>query len=69
MSECAGRNNKKEVCGEPQMDCFSKYAWLLPITQKKQEKVLEALGSFLREHTPKVQVLQVTMGESLLMPG
>jgi len=36
------------------IDCFSKYAWLLPITQKKTEKVLEVLGPFLKEHIPKV---------------
>jgi len=36
------------------IDCFSKYAWLLPITQKKAKKVLEVLGLFLKEHTPKV---------------
>jgi len=35
------------------IDCFSKYAWLLPITQKT-EKVLEVLGPFLKEHTPKL---------------
>jgi len=36
------------------IDCFSKYAWLLPITQKKTEKVLEVLGPLLKENTPKV---------------
>jgi len=36
------------------IDCFSKYAWLLPITQKKAKKVLEVLGLFLKMHTPKV---------------
>jgi len=36
------------------IDCFSKYAWLLPITQKKVEKILEVLRPFLLENRPKV---------------
>jgi len=53
MTEWAGSNNRRRYAVSI-IDCFSKYAWLLPITQKKAEKVLEALGPFLKEHTPKV---------------
>jgi len=53
MSEWAGSNNCRRYVVSI-IDCFSKYAWLLPITQKKTEKVLEVLGPFLKEHTPKV---------------
>jgi len=51
MSKWARSNNSRRYAV---IDCFSKYAWLLPITQKKTEKVLEVLGPFLKEHTPKV---------------
>jgi len=53
MSKWARRNNSRRYRVSI-IDCFSKYAWLLPITQKKTEKVLEVLGLFLKEHTPKV---------------
>jgi len=53
MSEWARSNNSRRYAVSI-IDCFSKYAWLLPITQKKTEKVLEVLGPFLKEHTPKV---------------
>jgi len=53
MSNWAGSNNRRRYAVS-MIDCFSKYAWLLPITQKKTEKVLEVLGPFLKEHTPKV---------------
>jgi len=53
MSEWASSNNSRRYVVSI-IDCFSKYAWLLPITQKKTEKVLEVLGPFLKEHTPKV---------------
>jgi len=53
MSEWARRNNSRRYTFSI-INCFSKYAWLLPITQKKTEKVLEVLGPFLKEHTPKV---------------
>jgi len=53
MSKWAGSNNHRRYAVSI-IDCFSKYAWLLPITQKKTEKVLEVLGLFLKEHTPKV---------------
>jgi len=53
MSKWAGSNNSRRYVVSI-IDCFSKYAWLLPITQKKTEKVLEVLGPFLKEHTPKV---------------
>jgi len=53
MSEWAGSNNSRRYAGSI-IDFFSKYAWLLPITQKKAEKVLKVLGPFLKEHTPKV---------------
>jgi len=53
MTTWAGSNNSKRYAVSI-IDCFSKYAWLLPITQKKAEKVLEVLGPFLKEHTPKV---------------
>jgi len=53
MSEWAGSNNRRKY-KVSLIDCFSKYAWLLPITQKKMEKVLEVLGLFLKECTPKV---------------
>jgi len=53
MSDWAGSNNSRRNAVSI-IDCFSKYAWLLPITQKKAEKVLEVLGPFLKEHTPKV---------------
>jgi len=53
MSKWAGSNNSRRYVVSI-IDCFSKYAWLLPITQKKMEKVLEVLGPFLKEHTPKV---------------
>jgi len=47
-----GEKQQQKVCGQyTVIDCFSKYAWLLPITQKKMEKVLEVLGPFLKEHT------------------
>jgi len=52
MSEWAGRNNSRRYAVSI-IDCFSKYAWLLQITQKKREKVLEVLRPFLKEHTPK----------------
>jgi len=60
LSEWAGSNNSRRYAVSI-IDCFSKYAWLLPITQKKIEKVLEVLGSFLKEHTPK-GVLQTDNG-------
>jgi len=53
MTTWAGSNNSRRYVVSI-IDCFSKYAWLLPITQKKAEKVLEVLGPFLKEHTPKV---------------
>jgi len=53
MSKWAGSNNSRRYMVSI-IDCFSKYAWLLPITQKKTEKVLEVLGPFLKEHTPKL---------------
>jgi len=53
MSPWAGSNNSRRYAVSI-IDCFSKYACLLPITQKKAEKVLEVLSPFLREHTPKV---------------
>jgi hypothetical protein len=53
MSPWAGSNNSRRYAVSI-IDCFSKYAWLLLITQKKTEKVLEVLGPFLKEHTPKV---------------
>jgi len=53
MSPWAGSNNSRRYMVSI-IDCFSKYAWLLPITQKKAKKVLEVLGPFLKEHTPKV---------------
>jgi len=53
MSEWAGSNNSRRYVFSI-IDCFSKYTWLLPITQKKTEKVLKVLGPFLKEHTPKV---------------
>jgi len=53
MTTWAGSNNSRRY-EVSIIDCFSKYAWLLPITQKKAEKVLEVLGLFLKEHTPKV---------------
>jgi transposase InsO family protein len=53
LSEWAGSNNSRRYPVSI-IDCFSKYAWLLPITQKKAKKVLEVLGPFLKEHTPKV---------------
>jgi len=53
MSEWARSNNPRKYTISI-IDCFSKYAWLLPITQKKMEKVLEVLRPFLKEHTPKV---------------
>jgi len=49
----AGSNNSRSYVVSI-IDCFSKYAWLLSITQKKKEKVLEVLRQFLKEHTPKV---------------
>jgi len=52
MSEWAGSNNSRRYAVSI-IDCFSKYSWLLPITQKA-EKVLEVLRPFLKEHTPKV---------------
>jgi len=53
MTTWAGSNSSRRYVVSI-IDCFSKYAWLLPITQKKAEKVLEVLGPFLKEHTPKV---------------
>jgi len=53
MSEWASSNNRRRYAVSI-IGCFSKYAWLLPITQKKTEKVLEVLRPFLKEHTLKV---------------
>jgi len=53
MSNWAGSNNSRRYVVSI-IDCFSKYAWLLLITQKKAEKALEVLWPFLKEHTPKV---------------
>jgi len=53
MSPWARSNNSRRYAVSI-IDCFSKYAWLLPITQKKAKKVLEVLRLFLKEHTPKV---------------
>jgi len=53
MSKWAGSNNSRRYVVSI-IDCFSKYAWLLPITQKKTEKVLKVLGPFFKEHIPKV---------------
>jgi len=53
MSKWAGSNNSRRYAVSI-IDCFSKYAWLLLIIQKKTEKVLEVLGPFLKEHAPKV---------------
>jgi len=53
MSKWAGTNNSRRYAVSI-IDCFFKYAWLLPITQKKTEKVFEVLGLFLKERTPKV---------------
>jgi len=53
MSKWAVSNNSRRYAVSI-IDCFSKYAWLLPITQKKTEKVLEVLRPFLKENTPKV---------------
>jgi len=53
MSKWAGSNNSRRYTVSI-IDCFSKYSWLLPITQKKTEKVLEVPRPFLKEHTPKV---------------
>jgi len=36
MSNWAGSNNSRRYVVSI-IDCFSKYAWLLPITQKKEE--------------------------------
>jgi len=52
MSKLEGSNNHRSYAVSI-IDCFSKYAWLLPITQKKTEKVQEVLEPFLKEHTPK----------------
>jgi len=53
MSKWARSNNSRRYAVSI-IDCFSKYAWLLLITQKKTEKVLEVLRQFFKEHTPKV---------------
>jgi len=53
MSPWAGSNNSRKYAVSI-IDCFSKYVWLLLITQKKTEKILEILGPFLKENTPKV---------------
>jgi len=53
ISKWVGSNNSRTYAVSI-IDCFSKYAWLLPINQKKTEKALEVLGPFLKEHTPKV---------------
>jgi len=53
MSKWAGSNNLRRYAVSI-IDSFSNYAWRLPTTQKKTEKVLEVLGPFLKEHTPKV---------------
>jgi len=53
MSEWAGSNSSRRYAVSI-IDCFSKYTWLLPITQNKTEKVLEVLSLFLKEDTPKV---------------
>jgi len=51
VSKWAGSNNCRRYLVSV-IDCFSKYDWLLPITQKKAEKVLEVLEPFLK--VPKV---------------
>jgi len=53
MSKWARSNNCRNYTVSI-IDCFSKYAWLLPITQKNTEKVLVVLRPFLKENTPKV---------------
>jgi len=53
ISEWAGSNNHRMYAVNI-IDCFSKYAWLLLIIQKKVKKVLEVLGPFLKESTPKI---------------
>jgi len=52
-SKWAGSKNHRRYAVSI-IDCFAKYAWLLPITQNKAEKVLEVPKPFLKEHTPKV---------------
>jgi len=68
LSEWAGSTNSRRYAVSI-IDCFSKYAWLLPITQKKAKKVLEVLGPFLKEHTPKVLQSDNRGGGSSLMPS
>jgi len=52
MSKWAGSNNHRNYTVSI-IDCFSKYGWLLSITHKKTEKVLDVLRLFLKENTPK----------------
>jgi len=67
MSKWAGSNNSRRYVVSI-IDCFSKYAWLLPITQKKTEKVLEVLRPFLKEHTPKVSQATLLSYQCFYLP-
>lgn len=53
LSEYAGHNNKRQYAVTA-IDCFTKYAWLVPITQKKAKNVHAVLGPILSEHQPKI---------------
>jgi len=53
LQEYAGSNNRHNyvlTC----IDCFSKRAWAISITQKKASNILKAIEPILREHTPKL---------------
>jgi len=60
MSKWTGSNNSRRYMVST-IECFSKYAWLLLITQKKMEKVLEVLGLFLKEHMLQATILMVLL--------
>jgi len=62
-----GRSNNHRRYAVSIIDCFPKYVWLLPITQKKAEKVLEVLGPFSRTTHPSYS--RVTMAASSPMPA
>jgi len=36
------------------IDCFSKYAWVRPMTKKTEEKTLEMLEPILHQYSPKI---------------
>jgi len=53
MGEWAGHNHRRAYALTI-IDCFSKYAWVRPMTKKTAEKTLEVLEPILRQYSPKI---------------